>query len=141
VRVQIIHVLLACRYAVLYWEMRESLFVVTRGLDSLLLNLLASVISVMAICLRQVAADTPPDSPTAFSVACNYMEVSRDTDFARIDSSYRAVPLGLLSGEGVGCPSSSLCVLQRALQSKQKSGEHRSYAYMREEANHVWGLS
>lgn len=80
VRVQIVHVLVACRYALLYWEMRESLFVVTRGLDSLFLNLLASVISVVAICMRQVAADTPPDSHTAFSVPCDYMEVSRDTD-------------------------------------------------------------
>lgn len=73
---QIVHVLLACRYAVLYWEMRQSLFVVTRGLDSLLLNLLASVVAVTACCLRQLAADTPLDSPAAFSVPCRFMEVS-----------------------------------------------------------------
>jgi hypothetical protein len=79
--IQTVHVLLACRYTVLYWEMRQSLFVVTRGLSMLIINLSASVISVLACCLRQIAADTLPDSPLAFTVSCKFMEVKGELFF------------------------------------------------------------
>jgi hypothetical protein len=81
-------VLLACRYAVLYWEMRQSLFVVTRGLSMLIINLSASVISVLACCLRQIAADTPPDSPVAFTVSCKFMEVRATSSSLGIRNAY-----------------------------------------------------
>jgi hypothetical protein len=64
--------------------------VVTRGLALLLTNLLASMIIAAACCLRQIAADTPPDSPLAFQIPCGYMEVRSNLGHLR-EKGFRSI--------------------------------------------------